>query len=136
MSSPYKHGETKYRKCADGKWRCYIFSALTQSWNLDETARVYDENPDKLYWKVIAFIAFPFIFLSTLLWGLKKFDSVAGAMSAGSAALIGYGTAGLVILGLVLGMIFSKSFRIVMLKVFLFILLLAAVIGAVAFFCF
>ena len=136
----YKDGQYKWIEDADGKYRKYIVSSLTNEWHLDKAAPVYDENPDvwacKAYLKIFGFIVLPIALLSGLVWALKKLDSAAGSMSAGSAALIGYGVAGLVVLGLILGMIFSKSFRIVMLKVFIFILILAAVIGAVAFFCF
>lgn len=136
----YKNGQYKWIHDADGKWRKYIFSSLTNEWHLDKAAPVYDENPDivmgKTYLKLFCFIVLPLAFLSGLVWALKKLDSSAASMAAGNAALIGYGTAGLVVLCLILGMIFSKSFRIVMLKIFIFILIVAAVIGTVAFFYF
>lgn len=136
----YKDGQEKWIEDADKKWRCYVFSALENKWNVDITKGVYDENPEWAATRLLLKIICGVVFVIALFFGLAKgvlgIDKLVGSMSAGSAALIGYGTAGLVVLALLLGMIFSKPFRIVMLKVFLFILIVGAVIGAVAFFCF
>ena len=93
----YKDGQYIWKQCPDGKWRKYIFSSRDQEWHLDIAAPVYDENPDviasRAYLKIFCFIALPIALLSGLIWVLKKFDGAAGSMSAGAAALTGYGEA-------------------------------------------